>query len=182
MSRFCLDTSAYSHFKRGDPAVVELIDGADWIGVPAVVVGELWIGFLQGDRLARNQAELRDFLAVPVVEELVVDRQVARAYAEIIVALRRDGNAAPFQRHLDCCRCRDRRRHGADLRSPLRAHSAGRVSGASDTAGRFLLNMRSARERPAPATRIRRRRRHHPRPRIPHRPRSRWNSMNAVPR
>ena len=95
MSRFCLDTSAYSHFKRGDPAVVELIDGADWIGVPAVVVGELWIGFLQGDRLARNQAELRDFLAVPVVEELVVDRQVARAYAEIVVALRRDGTPLP---------------------------------------------------------------------------------------
>ena len=95
MSRFCLDTSAYSHFKRGDPAAVELIDGADWIGVPAVVVGELWIGFLLGGRLERNQAELREFLAHPAVEELAVDRRVARTYAEIVVALRRAGTPLP---------------------------------------------------------------------------------------
>jgi tRNA(fMet)-specific endonuclease VapC len=95
VSRYCLDTSAYSHFKRGEPAVVELIDGADWIGVPAVVLGELWTGFLLGDRLDRNQAELREFLADPGVEELVVDRRVSRIYAEIVVALRRAGTPLP---------------------------------------------------------------------------------------
>ncbi len=95
MSRYCLDTSAYSHFKRGDPAVVELIDGADWIGVPAVVLGELWIGFLLGGRLERNQTELREFLASPVVEELPVDRRVGRTFAEIVVALRRAGTPVP---------------------------------------------------------------------------------------
>ena len=95
MSRYCLDTSAYSHFKRGDPAVVELVDSAEWIGVSSVVVGELWLGFLQGDRLARNQAELAEFLAHPVVEELVVDREVARVYAEIALALRRAGTPLP---------------------------------------------------------------------------------------
>ncbi|HEY3567135.1 MAG TPA: hypothetical protein VGP73_04305 [Thermoanaerobaculia bacterium] len=47
MSRYCLDTSAYSHFKRGDPAVVDLIDRADWLGLPSIALGELWIGFLQ---------------------------------------------------------------------------------------------------------------------------------------
>ena len=40
MSRFCLDTSAYSHFKRGDERVVEIIDGAEWIGMPAIVLGD----------------------------------------------------------------------------------------------------------------------------------------------
>ena len=41
MSRICLDTSAYSHFRRGEPRVVEYLDRADWIGVPSIVVGEL---------------------------------------------------------------------------------------------------------------------------------------------
>jgi len=36
--RICLDTSAYSHFKRSDPQVVDLIDRADWLGVPVDVL------------------------------------------------------------------------------------------------------------------------------------------------
>ncbi len=95
MSRYCLDTSAYSQFKRGDPKVVELIDSAEWLGVPAAVLGELWVGFLQGEQLHRNQAELDAFLAHPHVEELVVDGSVARIFGEIVVALRRAGTPLP---------------------------------------------------------------------------------------
>ena len=95
MSRFCLDTSAYSQFKRGDPQVVELIDTADWLGVPAIVLGELRTGFLLGDRGERNEAELREFLFNPIVEELVVDDDVSRVYAEIVSALRRAGTPLP---------------------------------------------------------------------------------------
>jgi hypothetical protein len=40
MSRYCLDTSAYSHFKRGHAPVVELVDQASWIGLSATVVGD----------------------------------------------------------------------------------------------------------------------------------------------
>ena len=60
LKRFCLDTSAYSFFNRGDPAVVEIIDNADWLGMPAVTLGELETGFLLGDRRAANQATLRE--------------------------------------------------------------------------------------------------------------------------
>ena len=95
MSRFCLDTSAYSHFKRGDPGVVELLDSAEWIGVPSVVIGELWLGFLQGERLERNVSELNEFLANPVVHELVIDRDVGQVCGEIVVALRRSGTPLP---------------------------------------------------------------------------------------
>ena len=95
MSRYCLDTSAYSHFKRGDPAVVTLIDSADWIGFPSVSIGELWMGFLSGRRLAENQAELREFLAHPVVHELTVDRHVAQVFAEIVTSLRQAGTPLP---------------------------------------------------------------------------------------
>jgi predicted nucleic acid-binding protein len=68
---------------------------ADWIGVPAVVVGELWMGFLLGDRTLRNAEQLREFLANPSVEEILVDAEVARLYAEIAVALRRQGAPLP---------------------------------------------------------------------------------------
>ncbi len=95
MSRYCLDTSAYSHFKRGDERVVSLLESAEWIGMPTVVLGELWMGFLGGARLERNLAELREFLANPVVNELPVDGEVARVYAEIAVALRRAATPIP---------------------------------------------------------------------------------------
>jgi tRNA(fMet)-specific endonuclease VapC len=95
MSRYCLDTSAYSHFKRGDPRVVELIDGAEWLGMPTIVLGELRVGFLLGGRQLVNEMELREFLSSPVVEVLGVDPEVSRHYAEIVVDLRRAGTPIP---------------------------------------------------------------------------------------
>ena len=54
MNRLCLDTSAYSNFQRGHRQAVDCIDQADWIGVPTVVRGELWAGFLLGNQADRN--------------------------------------------------------------------------------------------------------------------------------
>lgn len=95
MSRYCLDTSAYSHFQRGDPAVVELIDAAEWIGLPAVVLGELRVGFRLGGRWQANVADLAEFVAHPVVEVLDVDAAVAEHYADIVLDLRRRGSPLP---------------------------------------------------------------------------------------
>lgn len=95
MSRYCLDTSAYSHFKRGDEQVAQLLDRAEWLGLPATVLGELRAGFLLGGRREQNEAELRDFLSNPVVRELAVDGEASRHYAEIVVELRRAGTPIP---------------------------------------------------------------------------------------
>jgi len=95
VSRYCLDTSAYSQFKLGHPPVVEAVDRADWIGMPSIVLGELWVGFLPGSRAAQNQDDLADFMRHPVVEELPVDGETARIYAEIVVALRKKGTPIP---------------------------------------------------------------------------------------
>jgi len=95
VSRYCLDTSAYSHFKRGHPPVVDALDRAGWIGVPSIVVGELWVGFLLGDRTERQREELSEFLGDPVVEELPVDGETGQIYAEMVVALRRSGRPIP---------------------------------------------------------------------------------------
>lgn len=93
--RFCLDTSAYSHFMRGDPQAVALIDGAEWLGLPVVVIGELAVGFRLGAHAAKNQAMLRTFAAHPAVEVLPVDEEAARHYADIVVDLRKAGVPLP---------------------------------------------------------------------------------------
>lgn len=95
MSRVCLDTSAYSHFKRGDASAVEAIRNARWIGVPSIVIGELRTGFLLGRRAEANEDELAEFLCEPVVNLLAVDEPATRHYADIVVALRRLGKPIP---------------------------------------------------------------------------------------
>ena len=71
------------------------IDGAEWVGVPAIVLGELWTGFLLGTRTERNVAELQAFLRHPAVEPISVDDEVARIYGEIVVDLRAGGTPIP---------------------------------------------------------------------------------------
>ena len=95
MSRWCLDTSAYSHFRRGDRAIVDMLDAAEWVGIPAIVLGELRTGFLLGARAQRNEEELDGFLKNPIVEIVDVDGEVSRHYAEIVVDLRRAGTPLP---------------------------------------------------------------------------------------
>ena len=75
--------------------MVDLVDGADWIGVPAIVVGELHVGFRAGSHLRRNEEELAAFLGHAFVEELRVDLDVARIYGEIANALRKKGTLIP---------------------------------------------------------------------------------------
>lgn len=95
MTRLCLDTSAYSNFKRGHEDTVRAIATADWIGIPTIVLGELRCGFRLGSRPEDNEAELRELLASDLVEVLAVDDAASHVYAEMVVALRRAGTAVP---------------------------------------------------------------------------------------
>jgi predicted nucleic acid-binding protein len=91
----CLDTSAYSAFKRGRTAAVEAVASADRIVLPAVVLGELVAGFRAGAREAANREELRRFLASPRVSRAGVDEETAERYAEILLHLRKKGTPIP---------------------------------------------------------------------------------------
>lgn len=95
MKKFSLDTAAYSHFKRGEESVVDLVDDAEWIGLSAIVLGELRTGFKLGARDQVNERELADFLRSPVVHLLDIDEAASSIYAEIVVALRRAGTPLP---------------------------------------------------------------------------------------
>ena len=95
MSSLCLDTSAYSNFRRGNEEVAALLDRAELVGVPTVALGELRTGFLLGNRQRHNETELESFLNSPVVEVLSVDSETSRHYAEIVAELRRAGTPVP---------------------------------------------------------------------------------------
>jgi tRNA(fMet)-specific endonuclease VapC len=112
MSTYCLDTSAYSNFRRGHDELVSVIDRADWIGIPTVTMGELRTGFLLGARRERNELELDEFLANPVVEVLEVDAEASRHYAEIVADLRRAGTPLPTN---DIWIAATAARHGASV-------------------------------------------------------------------
>ena len=93
--RICLDTSAYSHFRRGAPEAVRTVTRAPWVGVPVIVLGELRVGFRLGSRTIENEERLGEFIAEPVVTVLDVDDEAAAHYADIVVELRRGGTPLP---------------------------------------------------------------------------------------
>lgn len=95
MSSYCLDTSAYSNFRRGNEEVAALLDRAEQVGVSTIALGELRTGFVLGGRRKRNEAELDAFLDNPVVEVLQVDHETSRHYAEIVADLRKAGTPLP---------------------------------------------------------------------------------------
>lgn len=95
MSRVFLDTSAYSAFKRGHPQIRHRLREASEIQLSPVVLGELRSGFLKGNRLETNLAELAQFLASPLVAVVAVEEETAERYAVILGLLRRAGAPIP---------------------------------------------------------------------------------------
>jgi len=95
LSAYCLDTSAYSNFRRGDEELAARLDRAELVGVSTIALGELRTGFLLGARRERNETELDAFLDNPVVEVLPVDSETSRHYAEIVAELREEGTPLP---------------------------------------------------------------------------------------
>jgi tRNA(fMet)-specific endonuclease VapC len=93
--RVCLDTSAYSAFKRGHEEAVDLLQRAEEIVLPAVVLGELLAGFRIGSRDRANRRELDAFLESPRVRVAPVDADTAQRYAEILSYLRDRGTPIP---------------------------------------------------------------------------------------
>jgi len=95
LNRICLDTSAYSNFRRGRDSVARFLDRAREILVPAVVLGELRVGFRLGARPAHNEELLKSFLDHPSVFIAVVDEETSVLYADLWIELREAGTPIP---------------------------------------------------------------------------------------
>lgn len=93
--RILIDTNRYTDFARADPAALRVIQGADRIFVPFVVLAELRAGFLCGSRTQRNEANLTRFLASPRVSVLYADEATTHLYARLFRQLRTQGTPIP---------------------------------------------------------------------------------------
>ena len=95
VSRLVVDTSAYSHFRRGHAGVLDAFARAERVLIPVTVLGELEAAFELGGRARDNRRVFDDFLAEPFVDLLDTTASVARHYGRLFSTLKRAGTPLP---------------------------------------------------------------------------------------
>ncbi len=93
--RVALDTNRYVDLCKGLPRTVALLEEAEAILLPFVVLGELRAGFAHGRRTAENERVLRRFLLKDGVSVLFADDQTTHHYAATFRQLRKQGTPIP---------------------------------------------------------------------------------------
>jgi predicted nucleic acid-binding protein len=91
--KLALDTNAYKALGEGDPRLAKDIRRAEIVGLPIIVVGELWFGCMNGSKLRQNTETLERFLVTPRVQILHLSEQTTRVFGEIATLLRGGGIA-----------------------------------------------------------------------------------------
>lgn len=93
--RLAVDTNRYTDFCAGVPETVELLERAESVQIPFVVLGELRAGFAVGRRGAQNELVLRELLLRPGIEVLYADEQTTSHYGAVYCQLRSQGTPIP---------------------------------------------------------------------------------------
>lgn len=95
--RIVLDTNIYCDFAEGVPDVVEtIVDFADEIYLPAIVIAELTFGFMKGTRQHDNKKKLQQIIDQLQIAIIDVTQDVARKYALIYLHLVQKGRKIPI--------------------------------------------------------------------------------------
>jgi predicted nucleic acid-binding protein len=89
--KLALDTNAYRALDDGNVKLSSLVNSVPQIGVPIIVLGELYYGIFLGGKREKNLSNLNRFLALPRVELLHVDEITAKLFGEIAAQLRQSG-------------------------------------------------------------------------------------------
>ncbi len=97
MHSLLLDTNAYSAFQRRQPAAQALIENAEQIVIPWILMGELYFGSFDGIKPQENLLALQEFLAVEKVTSLFPDAQTTLVYGEVAAECKRVGK--PLQQN-----------------------------------------------------------------------------------
>lgn len=93
--RVALDTNRYTDFFREVEDTISLLEEAEEVFLPLVVVAELRAGFAHGNRQAENERALRGFLLRKGVSMLIPDDQTTHHYAAVYRQLRKQGTPIP---------------------------------------------------------------------------------------
>lgn len=94
--KIALDTNRYRDLCDGDAEVKRLLEEAESVYLPIVVLGELRAGFSLGRRGRENEQVLLRFLAKPGVEVLGITDATTREYASLYRQLRQQGTPIPI--------------------------------------------------------------------------------------
>ena len=93
--RVALDTNRYVDLCRNVSETVALLEEAETVVLPFVVLGELRAGFAHGRRPAENERILARFLLKDGVHVLFADDQTTHHYASVFRQLRKQGTPIP---------------------------------------------------------------------------------------
>lgn len=93
--RLAIDTNRYVDFARGESEAAAMIQRAEHICLPFVVVAELRAGFLCGSRSTANERNLARFLNSSRVSVLFPDEATTHVYARLFRQLRQQGTPIP---------------------------------------------------------------------------------------
>ena len=93
--RVALDTNRYVDLCQGVADTLAILEQAESIALPFVVLGELRAGFALGRRAEANERTLRTFVAKEGVSILFADDQTTYQYAAVFRQLRKQGTPIP---------------------------------------------------------------------------------------
>jgi tRNA(fMet)-specific endonuclease VapC len=93
--KVALDTNRYVDLCKGLAETQALLEEAEAIMLPFVVIGELRAGFAHGRRQAENERILRRFLLTDGVRVMFADEQTTHHYASVFRQLRKQGTPIP---------------------------------------------------------------------------------------
>lgn len=89
--KIALDTSAYRALSEGNAKLNELIRSTAFLGLPIIVLGELYHGIYSGNRQELNLSTLNRFLSNPRLEILHINETTAKIFGEVASELRQKG-------------------------------------------------------------------------------------------
>lgn len=93
--RVAIDTNRYVDLCRGVGETIQVLETADALIVPFVVLAELRAGFAHGRKQAENERVLRLLLLKDGVQVLFPDEQTTHHYAAVFRQLRKQGTPIP---------------------------------------------------------------------------------------
>lgn len=93
--RVALDTNRYVDLCKGVEETVSLLEDAEVVVLPFIVVAELRAGFAHGRRQAENEQVLRRLLLRDGVDVLFADDQTTHHYTAVFRQLRKQGTPVP---------------------------------------------------------------------------------------
>ena len=93
--RLALDTNAYSAIAQADAAIIDIVERAESLYLPFIVVAELRAGFSVGKKGAANERGLLRFMALPDVTTLHSSDMTSHHYARLYAQLRLQGTPVP---------------------------------------------------------------------------------------